>query len=128
MKLEGGFSKLDKRIFNFGLDQSSLYILCAINKCQKKNRAFPSYNKITKLTGLSRSTAISKVKVLQAQWLIAKETCHSVVVDRFINNAYTLISMELRVFLFALILKLNRIAKRIKESLTSHKTHLKTHH
>jgi len=116
--LQGGFSKLDKRILTLGLDQSSLYILCGINKCQNNEGAFPSYKDLTELTGLSRATVINKVKILQAQGLIAKETRQSVVIEnKFVHNAYQVISIDLRAFVFALILKLNKIPKNIKKEI-----------
>ncbi len=112
--LKGGYSKLDRRVFQLASDSGLLYVLCAINKFANHcNLAFPSYNKLADETGLSRTTVIRKVKQLQEMCLIAKELRHSEVFFDYISNTYAVIKIELRVFLLALVLKLKQMIKSI---------------
>ena len=118
--LQGRYTKVDKRIFNLKLDTSSLYILIAIYKCQNHRAcSFPSYNSIAKITGLSRSTVINKVKLLNENGLIAKQKRVSTLFFDYISNAYATITLELRVFMFALALKLSRAVKEASEEISA---------
>ena len=116
-QLFGGYSKLDRRVLNLQLDPGSLYVLCAINKfANYHSLAFPSYSKIAEETGLSRTTAIRKVAVLQGQGLITKESRLSEVFFDYISNAYAVVSMETRAVLMALALKAKQIMQSIAEN------------
>ena len=115
--LSGSYSKLDRRVLNLQLDPGSLYVLCAINKfANHHSLAFPSYNKIADETGLSRTTAIRKVTVLQGQGLITKENRLSEVYFDNISNAYAVVSIEIRTILMALALKIKQTMKSIAEN------------
>ena len=115
--LSGGYSKLDRRVLKLQLDPGSLYVLCAVNKfANYHSLAFPSYNKIADETGLSRTTAIRKVAVLQGQGLITKENRLSEIYFDYISNVYAVVSMEIRAILLALALKIKYTMKSIAEN------------
>lgn len=116
--LSGTFTMIDRRIFKLGLDNSSLYTLAAIQMCQKShsNMSFPSYSQISETTGLSRSTVISKVKVLRERGLLAKEL-YIRLDNKFGHNNYYSITLDLRLFLFDMILRLkSRFIKLVSKT------------
>ncbi|WP_164489184.1 helix-turn-helix domain-containing protein [Ruminococcus sp. Marseille-P6503] len=113
-RLQGNFSRIDRRLFYFILSKagkSALMVYCAVNHCANTSgRAFPSYNQISSLTGLSRATCISKVKLLGELGTLAREHYVCTAGDYGHNN-YVTVSLKLRFFLFNIILSSYRKAK-----------------
>lgn len=105
-RLSGSFSMIDERAFYFlKEDKSAAYIYCAAAMCKNHSGfSFPSYNQLSGLTGLSRSTCISKVNKLNSLGVICRER-YVLLQGSFGHNNYAQYSMELRICLFIVILK-----------------------
>lgn len=99
-RLQGGFAEVDPAVFRVAkADKSSVYVYCAVKYCQRQDgqRAFPSYRQLVNLTGLSRSTVISKVQKLGAEAVFVK-TLYLRNRGDYGHNNYALFSMSLRVY------------------------------
>ena len=113
-RLQGKFSRIDRRLFYFILSnvgKSALMVYCSVNYfCNNNGRAFPSYSQISSLTGLSRATCITKVRLLGELGLLIREHYIFAAGDYGHNN-YAAVSLSLRFFLFNIILSSYRKAK-----------------
>ncbi|MBR1751736.1 MAG: helix-turn-helix domain-containing protein [Ruminococcus sp.] len=113
-RIKGGFSAITAGMFKYiltKLGKSALLVYCAVKSCANvSGRAFPSYKRLTQLTGLSRTSCINIVKELGNLGLLGKEHYISRSGD-YGNNNYYAISLSLRVFVFALLLTCSRFAR-----------------
>lgn len=113
-RLTGKFSRIDRKLFYFILNsqgKAALLVYCVVNHyANKSGRAFPSYNQISALTGLSRATCILKVRLLGESGTLAREHYICAAGDHGHNN-YVTVSLTLRFFLFNIILYFYRKAK-----------------
>lgn len=105
-RIEGGFSCIDSRTFKdifLKLGCSALMIYCAVVRCaNKSSRAFPSYNQISDITGLSRRCCIDKVRLIGEHGYLAR-THYICRAGDHGNNNYISLTQEIRFFLFNLL-------------------------
>lgn len=103
VNLPGRFSKLDKKVLNFDLDNSTFMIFCYLNsKCNHAGNSFPSISRISRETGLSRGTVINKAALLHEKSIVLKQNNISQYGD-FGNNSYIIISLKTRLCLIFLL-------------------------
>lgn len=102
-RLQGKFTVFERNAFKQDMDNSAFMIYCAV--CMRKNKhgmAFPSIKKITEDTGLSRTTVISKVKILKDNGYLHKQHYITRYGD-FGHNNHTVFSLDFRRFLMRYI-------------------------
>lgn len=89
----GNFFRLPNNIFGIGLSPIQFAIYAYLVSCAgSKGYCWPSIAKISRATGIGKTSVQEHLKVLQQRQMIAKGKRKTV--SGHLNNAYTLLSLD----------------------------------